>query len=100
MAEITIVALVACIFGLPAILGVSVARLWYGTLDKYSDLANPIGIAAGLSFVIAGCLITALSPEVENLEKLFGPWIRYLGVFSSGTFVMGLMIGWAENRNG
>jgi uncharacterized paraquat-inducible protein A len=86
-----------CVIGLPAILGVWVMRLINGELNKDAEFVNPIGIAVGLSVVIAACTVAAISPDAQ---KELGPSIAYLGFYAAVTFVIGLLIGWADVRNG
>ena len=90
-------AMAACVVGFPAILGVWSVWLWQGKLDKDAEIANPTGIAVGISLVIAASIIAVLAPEAQ---QEVGPWIRYLGAYAAVTFAVGLLIGWAENRNG
>ena len=83
--------------GLPAVLGVWMVRLWHGELEEGDEFANPTGIAIGVSLVIAASMYTFLAPDAERVA---GPWIKYFWLYSTGTFLIGLFIGWADVRNG
>lgn len=85
-----------CLLGVPAVLGVWIVRLWHGRLEKYDEIANPTGIAIGVSLVIAASMYAFLAPDAERLA---GPWIKYFWLYSTGTFLIGLFIGWADVRN-
>ncbi len=71
-------------------------RLLQGRLEINADIANPTGIAVGVSFLIATGVLGAFHPAVQ---KEVGDIARYLWIFILVTFNVGLFIGWAEGRN-
>ncbi len=84
----------ACISGFPSILGVWVVRLWRGTLDEDAIVANPIGIAVGISLVMVVCVVAA-APQAQST---YGQGIASLGLLALAMFSVGVFVGLAESR--
>ncbi len=94
---ISIMIAMACVvIGFPSLLGLWIVRMWNGKLETDAEIAHPAGIAVGISVVIAASIAAALSPQVQAEA---GPWIQYLGVYASIVFLIGLAVGWIENRS-
>ena len=89
-------AMACAVIGFPSLLGLWIVRMWNGKLDADAEFVHPAGIAVGISVVIAASIAAALSPQVQAEA---GPWIQYLGVYAVMVFLIGLAIGWIENRS-
>jgi hypothetical protein len=80
--------------GAPAVLALWLVRLMRGRLEG-ELLANPTGIAIGLSLIGAVSALAALEPR---LQAEIGPWVVYTGGYAVVSFCAGLLVGWAEAR--
>ena len=83
-----------CCIGAPAILGLWLVQLMRGKL-KGEWFATPIGIAAGISVICAASALAVLEPEVQ---RQIGPWVVYTCAYAGVTFLVGIVVGWAEAK--
>ena len=94
MALAGVIWIIAGAIGAPAVLGLWLVRLARGRLNG-ELLANPTGIAIGLSLIGAVSALGALEPK---LQAELGPWVVYTGAYAAVSFCAGVLVGWAEAR--